>query len=136
MELDGSWLGLFAASARHETQSIIVASIRAGGATSFPAIADQMNQHGGISTARGGRWHACTVRDVEGRAVLKFIFQNARNPLALLWSVNCHFPGKVRNTNAFIRTLTPSILVRIPVPQPFDVAHRFGVSDPRFAAAI
>lgn len=44
----------------------VVASIRAEGATSFRAVADELNRQS-ITTARGGRWHACTVRALEHR---------------------------------------------------------------------
>jgi DNA invertase Pin-like site-specific DNA recombinase len=45
----------------------IVADDRANGASSYAAVADVLNRQG-IATARGGRWHACTVRDLERRA--------------------------------------------------------------------
>jgi hypothetical protein len=44
-----------------------VAAIRAAGATSFQKIAEELNRQG-ITTTRGGRWFACTVRDLEMRA--------------------------------------------------------------------
>jgi DNA invertase Pin-like site-specific DNA recombinase len=44
-----------------------VAAIRANDATSLQKVADELNRHG-ITTARGGRWYACTVRDLEMRA--------------------------------------------------------------------
>jgi hypothetical protein len=37
--------------------------IRAAGATSYHAIADALNARG-IHTARGGTWHAGTVRNM------------------------------------------------------------------------
>jgi hypothetical protein len=45
-----------------------VAAIRASGATSLQKVADELNRQG-ITTARGGRWYPCTVRDLEMRAV-------------------------------------------------------------------
>jgi hypothetical protein len=44
----------------------IVASIRADGASSFHAVADELNRQG-ITTARGSRWHAATVQRLEVR---------------------------------------------------------------------
>jgi DNA invertase Pin-like site-specific DNA recombinase len=44
-----------------------VASIRAGGSASYRAIAAELNRQG-ITTARGGRWHAATVQRLEARS--------------------------------------------------------------------
>jgi DNA invertase Pin-like site-specific DNA recombinase len=44
-----------------------VAAIRAAGATSLQKVADELNRQG-ITTARGGRWYPCTVRDLEMRS--------------------------------------------------------------------
>ena len=41
----------------------IVADIRASGAASLPAIAKELNERG-IVTARGGRWHPSSVRNL------------------------------------------------------------------------
>lgn len=41
----------------------IVEQIRSSGATSYRAIADALNARG-ITTARGGKWHAATVRNI------------------------------------------------------------------------
>jgi DNA invertase Pin-like site-specific DNA recombinase len=41
----------------------IIADIRASGATSLPAIAKELNERG-IITARGGRWHPSSVRNL------------------------------------------------------------------------
>ncbi|MGE7205986.1 recombinase-like helix-turn-helix domain-containing protein [Sphingomonas sp. NPDC019816] len=46
--------------------SPIIADIRATGATSLPAIAKELNSRG-IVTARGGVWHASSVRNLLGR---------------------------------------------------------------------
>ena len=45
-----------------------VAAIRSSGATSLQKVADELNRQG-ITTARGGRWHSSTVRDLEMRTV-------------------------------------------------------------------
>jgi Recombinase len=44
----------------------IIESIKAAGATSFDAIAMAFNARG-IRTARGGRWHSTTVRNLLAR---------------------------------------------------------------------
>ena len=44
----------------------VIESIRAAGATSFEAIAKALNARG-IRTARGGRWHSTTVRNLLAR---------------------------------------------------------------------
>jgi len=44
----------------------IVADVRASGAMSLPAIARELNARG-ILTARGGKWHASSVRNLIGR---------------------------------------------------------------------
>jgi DNA invertase Pin-like site-specific DNA recombinase len=44
----------------------IVREIQAGGATTLTAIADKLNARG-IRTARGGEWHASTVRNLLAR---------------------------------------------------------------------
>jgi hypothetical protein len=44
-----------------------VAAIRANGATSLQAVSDELNRQG-MTTARGGRWHAATVQRLEMRA--------------------------------------------------------------------
>jgi len=44
----------------------IVESIRASGITSHAGIAAALNRRG-ISTARGGRWHSTTVRNLLAR---------------------------------------------------------------------
>ena len=44
----------------------VIASIRASGITSHAAVAEALNNHG-ISTARGGAWHATTVRRLLAR---------------------------------------------------------------------
>ena len=44
----------------------IVADIQAGGATSLPAIARELNERG-IVTARGGVWHPSSVRNLLAR---------------------------------------------------------------------
>jgi DNA invertase Pin-like site-specific DNA recombinase len=43
-----------------------VTAIRVNGATSLQKVAEELNRQG-ITTARGSRWHACTVRDLEMR---------------------------------------------------------------------
>ncbi len=40
-----------------------IVDVRAGGATSLPAIARELNERG-IVTARGGRWHPSSVRNL------------------------------------------------------------------------
>jgi DNA invertase Pin-like site-specific DNA recombinase len=45
----------------------IIADVRSRGASSYRAIAAELNRQR-ITTARGGRWHACSVRDLETRA--------------------------------------------------------------------
>lgn len=44
----------------------VIADIRAAGTTSYRAIAQELNARG-ILTARGGAWHATTVKNVMGR---------------------------------------------------------------------
>jgi DNA invertase Pin-like site-specific DNA recombinase len=44
----------------------VIETIRAAGATSFDAIAKALNARG-IRTARGGRWHSTTVRNLLAR---------------------------------------------------------------------
>jgi DNA invertase Pin-like site-specific DNA recombinase len=46
-----------------------VAAIRAAGVTSLQGVADELNRQG-MTTARGGRWHAATVQRLEARAGL------------------------------------------------------------------
>lgn len=41
----------------------VIADIQAGGATSLPAIAKELNERG-IVTPRGGRWHPSSVRNL------------------------------------------------------------------------
>jgi DNA invertase Pin-like site-specific DNA recombinase len=48
----------------------VIESITATGATSFDAIAKALNARG-IRTARGGRWHSTTVRNVIARRLLE-----------------------------------------------------------------
>jgi hypothetical protein len=43
-----------------------VAAIRANGVTSLQGVADELNRQG-MTTARGGRWHAATVQRLEAR---------------------------------------------------------------------
>jgi DNA invertase Pin-like site-specific DNA recombinase len=45
----------------------VMQQVRAVGATSYAAIADALNARG-IHTARGGKWHATTVRNILMRA--------------------------------------------------------------------
>lgn len=45
----------------------VIAQITATGATTYRAIAEALNARG-ITTARGGAWHATTVRNVMGRS--------------------------------------------------------------------
>ena len=45
----------------------VIDSIRSAGVTSLRGIADALNARG-VQTARGGRWHAATVRNVLSRA--------------------------------------------------------------------
>jgi DNA invertase Pin-like site-specific DNA recombinase len=51
------------ASQRAEEIAPIIEDIRASGATTLREIADELNARE-ILTARGGQWHACTVRNV------------------------------------------------------------------------
>lgn len=44
----------------------IIADVRGGGSTSLPAIAKEMNDRG-ILTARGGKWHPSSVRNLLAR---------------------------------------------------------------------
>jgi len=44
----------------------VIESVKAAGATSFAAIAKALNARG-IRTARGGRWHSTTVRNLISR---------------------------------------------------------------------
>ena len=44
----------------------IVADVQASGAASLPAIAKELNERG-ILTARGGKWHPSSVRNLLGR---------------------------------------------------------------------
>ena len=46
----------------------VINQIRAGGATTLRDIAAALNERG-VKTARGGEWHAATVRNVLGRGV-------------------------------------------------------------------
>lgn len=46
----------------------VIESIKAAGATTFDAIAKALNARG-IRTARGGRWHSTTVRNLHSRSV-------------------------------------------------------------------
>jgi hypothetical protein len=41
----------------------LIESIRAPGASTLAAIADELNRRG-IRTARGGAWHATSVRNI------------------------------------------------------------------------
>lgn len=53
---------------QHAANTIpIIDTIRAAGVTSLAGIAEALNARG-IATARGGRWHASTVRNVLARA--------------------------------------------------------------------
>jgi DNA invertase Pin-like site-specific DNA recombinase len=45
----------------------VIQSIQKGGATSLRAVAAELNERG-IKTARGGDWHAMTVRNILDRA--------------------------------------------------------------------
>lgn len=45
----------------------IIKAVRASGASSLAAVADALNARG-IKTARGGRWYAKTVSNIEARA--------------------------------------------------------------------
>ena len=45
----------------------VIKAVRASGASSLAAVADSLNARG-IKTARGGRWYATTVRNIEARA--------------------------------------------------------------------
>lgn len=54
------------AAGRATEYAEVVADVRAGGATSLPAIARELNDRG-ILTARGGQWHASSVRNLLGR---------------------------------------------------------------------
>jgi DNA invertase Pin-like site-specific DNA recombinase len=45
----------------------VIQAVRASGASSLAAVADALNARG-IKTARGGRWYATTVRNVELRS--------------------------------------------------------------------
>lgn len=51
------------ADGRAADYAAIIADIRAGGATSLPTIARELNERG-IVTPRGGRWHASSVRNL------------------------------------------------------------------------
>lgn len=44
----------------------VIPYIQAGGATSLPAIARELNERG-IVTLRGGQWHPSSVRNLLGR---------------------------------------------------------------------
>lgn len=54
------------AAARAVDYAPIIRDIRAGGAVSLPAIAKELNERG-IITARGGRWHPSSVRNLLSR---------------------------------------------------------------------
>jgi hypothetical protein len=57
-----------AAADRHAANVLpIIRDIQRAGARSLRAIADALNARG-VSTARGGRWYAMTVRNVLARA--------------------------------------------------------------------
>lgn len=51
------------AAGRADDYAPIIADIRASGAASLPAIAKELNERG-IITARGGRWHPSSVRNL------------------------------------------------------------------------
>lgn len=51
------------AAERAEEYAEIVADVRAGGATSLPTIARELNERG-IVTPRGGSWHPSSVRNL------------------------------------------------------------------------
>jgi DNA invertase Pin-like site-specific DNA recombinase len=60
--------GTIAAADRHMARVLpVVEAIRAGGTTTLLGIAAELNARG-ILTARGGQWHATTVRNLRGRA--------------------------------------------------------------------
>jgi DNA invertase Pin-like site-specific DNA recombinase len=46
----------------------MIAAIQAAGAKTLQAVADALNARG-VATARGGRWHAATVRNAIGRKI-------------------------------------------------------------------
>ena len=54
------------AAGRASEYAEIVADVRSSGATSLPAIAKELNQRG-IVTARGGKWHPSSVRNLLNR---------------------------------------------------------------------
>ncbi|QDM41447.1 recombinase family protein [Altererythrobacter sp. TH136] len=54
------------AASRAADYAPIVADIQASGATSLPAIAQELNERG-IVTPRGGRWHPSSVRNLLAR---------------------------------------------------------------------
>jgi DNA invertase Pin-like site-specific DNA recombinase len=66
---NGSAVTALKANADKHAESIlpIIADIQASGATALRAIADELNARE-ILTARGGQWHACTVRNVIQRS--------------------------------------------------------------------
>ena len=54
------------AAVRASEYSEVVADVRGTGARSLPAIAKELNERG-ILTARGGKWHASSVRNLLSR---------------------------------------------------------------------
>ena len=59
-----------AAEADHFAGNVlpVVLELRASGARGFGSIASTLNQRG-VRTARGGRWHVSTVRNILARAL-------------------------------------------------------------------
>lgn len=57
----------FGADRRAQDLASTIAAIRSTGASSLQQVADELNRQR-IKTARGGRWHAASVKRLEGRA--------------------------------------------------------------------
>ncbi len=57
------------ADSRAVELATIIGDIRAGGTSTLQGIARELNTRG-MQTARGGQWHASTVRLLWGRGVL------------------------------------------------------------------
>lgn len=62
------------AASRAEEYAEIIADVREAGATSLSAIATELNERG-ILTARGGRWHVSTVRNLLARTGGSFLIE-------------------------------------------------------------
>jgi DNA invertase Pin-like site-specific DNA recombinase len=65
--LKGADAGRARADAHAENVAPVIARIKTSGVTTLAGIAEELNSRG-IRTARGGRWHATTVRNALERA--------------------------------------------------------------------